>query len=56
MFQIHKRIFWEYPRNFRGLPIHSFAHAKIKKSIFMSVIQELIGDIGIFLNDFQSRY
>jgi len=54
MFQIHQRIFWEYSRNFRGLPIHGFAHAKVKKSIFNRKILELVGDFGIILNDFQS--
>ena len=56
MFQIHQRICWEYSRNFRGLPIHSFAHAKVKKSNFNRKILELVGDFGIILNDFQSWF
>ena len=54
MFQIQQGIFWEYPQNFPGLPIHSFAHAKVQKSIFIKKILVLLGDFGIILNDFQS--
>ena len=39
MFQIQKGIFWEYFQNFPRLPIYGFAHAKVKKSIFISKIQ-----------------
>ena len=56
MFQIQKGIFWEYPQNFPRLPIYGFAHAKVKKSIFISIILEFIGDIGIIFNDFQSWF
>jgi len=33
---------------------HSFAHAKVKKSIFNRKILELVGDSGIILNDFHA--
>ena len=56
MFQIQKGIFWEYFQNFPRLPIYGFAHAKVKKSIFISIILEFIGDIGIIFNDFQSWF
>ena len=39
---------------FRGFPIHGFAYAKVKKSIFNRKIQELVGDLDIILNDFKS--
>jgi len=35
---------------------HGFAHAKVKKSNFNRKILELISDIGIILNDFQSWF
>ena len=53
MFQIHKRIFWDYRRNFRRLPIYGFAHVKVKNSIFNSKILEVVGDIAIILNNFE---
>ena len=43
MFQTHQRIFWEYSQNFRGRPIHDFAHATV-------------GDFYITLNGFQSWF
>ena len=54
--EIQKGIFWEYSQNFQRLPTYGFAHAKLKKSIFLSLILEFIGDIGIIFNDFQSCY
>ena len=45
MFQIQQGIFWGYPRNFRRLPTHGFAHAKVKKSIFISLILEFCQDL-----------
>ena len=56
MFQIHQQIFWEYPRNFRGLPTYGFAHAKVKKSFFYFKSLEFIPIIGIILNNFQSWF
>jgi len=56
MFQIQRGIFWEYSQNFRRLPTYGFAHAKVKKSIFISGILEFIGDIDIIFNDFQSWF
>ena len=54
MFQIHQRICEEYFRNYRGLPTHSSAHAKVKNSIFNLKIEEFVGDVGIIWSDFQS--
>ena len=38
------------------MPEESLAHAKIKKSFFSPKILEFIGDIGVILNDFWSRF
>ena len=46
----------EYSRNFRGLPTHGFAHAKVYKTIFNRKILEFVGDIDIILNVFQSWF
>ena len=39
-------------RNFRGLPTHGFAHAKVKNLIFNLKILDFVGNIGIIRNDF----
>ena len=56
MFEIQQGIFWEYSQNFQWLPTYGFAHVKLKKSIFLSLILEFIGDIGVIFNNFQSCY
>ena len=56
MFQSQHRILLEYHWNFRRLPTYGFAYAKSNKWIFDPKILEVVDDIGIICNDFQSWF